>query len=71
MILTSRIEPLSWPTGKRGYPKQLLEEHFHNASLFNQDELLDIKIKDKKEKQVFVTTSNLANPDLMATIWNY
>ena len=56
---------------KRGYPKHILEEHFHKGSLFNQDELLDIKIKEKSDRQVFVTTYNPANPDLMGIIRNY
>ena len=56
---------------KGGYPKHILEEHFHKGSLFNQDELLDIKIKEKSDRQVFVTTYNPANPNLMGIIKNY
>ena len=55
---------------KGGYPKHLLEEHFHNASLLNQDELLDIKIKEKLDRQIFVTIYKLANPDFMGIIRN-
>ena len=53
---------------KRDYPKHILEEHFHKASLFSQDELLDVKAKEKSYRQVFVTTYNPANPDLMGII---
>ena len=56
---------------KKGYPKQILEEHFHKASLFNQDELLDIKTKKKSDRQVAVTTYNPVNPDLLWIIRNY
>ena len=43
-------------------PKHIMEEHFHRASLFNQDDLLDIKVKEKSYREVFVITYNSANP---------
>ena len=58
---------------KRGYPKHVLEEHFHRASLFGlcSTNDLDTKIKEKTDKQVFVTIYNLANSNLMGIIRNY
>ena len=56
---------------KRSYTEHILQELFHKASQFNQDDLLDINIKAKSDRQVFVTTYNPANPDLMGIIRTY
>ena len=43
----------------------------YKASRFQQDDLLDIKIKVKPETQVFVITFNLANHNIMGIIKKY
>ena len=48
---------------KRGYSKHLLEEHFHKASLFNQDDLLDIKNQGNNRQ------TSVCNNLLILTSW--
>jgi hypothetical protein len=35
---------------KRGYPKKLLQKHYQNAKIFNQEELLKPKVQTQTER---------------------
>ena len=53
---------------RRGYPSDILEAHLYKASSFSQNELLVTKPKAKNTRQVFVTTFNPQNPNIMGSI---
>ena len=45
-----------------------MNEHFHNATMFNQDELCDMQVKEKSDRQVQATIYNLAPYTLLHQI---
>ena len=55
---------------KRGYPFKSLKKHYHRASKFNQDELLDTAPRSESELPVMVTQFNPTNPPIGALVRN-
>jgi hypothetical protein len=58
---------------RRGYPKSLLIKHRERARQFSQQDLLEVKVHQNTEREIFVTKYNPNNPDIMKIIkrhWN-
>ena len=56
---------------KWGYPHQIWEKRLYRTSLFQHDNLLNTKTREKSDRQVFVTTYNPGNPNIMGILKKY
>ena len=56
---------------RRGYPLQILEDHYYKASKFQQSDLLDPKTKEKEDKSVLILDYNPDNPNLGSIVRKY